>query len=320
MEKKVTAIVPIYNVEKYLERCVDSILLQTYKNIEVILVNDGSTDNSLQYCNKYKNQDNRVIIIDKQNGGLSDARNAGLKQATGDYVCFIDSDDFILPTMIEMMVKQLIEDQADICVCDMEYLYDNGTKTFASGGAIEKTSIKEMPSLIRINNSACNKLFKTEMFSDVKFPVGKFYEDLATIPILIYKAKCVTKVHEPFYVYFQRSGSIAHTASKKIFEIYEAIHDCIRYVENHGNENAIIEELYHLYILHGLDLTTLRIKDFDDQSIVPEYLIENMENLKKYYPNYQHDSVIKDYPWKKKLIFKLLEYKKVKLVMRIYGR
>lgn len=320
MEKKVTIVVPIYNVEKYLERCIDSILSQTYKNIEVILVNDGSTDNSLQLCNKYKSIDNRVIIIDKLNGGLSDARNAGIKKACGEYISFIDSDDFILPTMIEKMTMQIIKDQADICICDMEYLYDDGTKSFASGGDIKEASIMDMPSLIRINNSACNKLYKTLMFNDVQFPVGKFYEDLATIPILLYKAKKVTKVSEPFYVYYQRSGSIAHTANKKIFEIYEAIHDCIEYVEKHGNEETVLNELYHLYILHGLDLTTLRIKDFDDDRLIYEYLIENIEILRKYYPNYKSDSFIKSYSWKKRLIFKLLENKKVKLVMKIYGR
>lgn len=319
MEMKVTVIVPIYNVEKYLKRCVDSILLQTYKDLEIILVNDGSSDNSLHLCKQFCEQDERIVLIDKRNGGLSDARNAGLQQATGDYVCFIDSDDFILPTMIEKMMHKIIIDQADICVCDMEYLYDDGVKSFASGGELEATSIKEMPQLIRINNSACNKLFKTNMFNDIQFPVGKYYEDLATVPILLYKANRVTKVDEPFYVYYQRTGSIAHTASKKIFEIYDAIETCIHYVKAHGNEQEIIKELYHLYILHGLELTTVRIKDFDDRSLIGDYLLENMELLKQHYPNYKQDTMMMEYSWKKKLIFKLLEYKKVNWVMKIYG-
>lgn len=320
MNKKVTVIVPIYNVEQYLKRCVDSILLQTYQELEIILVNDGSTDNSLQLCNQMVQQDHRIRLIDKVNGGLSDARNAGLKQATGEFVCFIDSDDFILPTMIEKMVNQAEVDQADICVCDMEYLYDDGTKSFASGGLVEKKSVQEMPELIRINNSACNKLFKTSMFQDIQFPVGKYYEDLATVPILLYKANKITKVDEPFYVYYQRTGSIAHTASKKIFDIYDAIASCIDYVQEHGHEAEILKELYHLYILHGLDLTTVRIKDFDDRTLIAEYMLENMELLEQHYPNYKEDTMLQEYSWKKKLIFKLLEQKKVKLVMKIYGK
>lgn len=320
MENIVSVIVPVYNVEKYLERCVQSILLQSYINLEIILVNDGSTDNSLELCRKYKKKDKRIMVIDKTNGGLSDARNAGLEVATGEYVCFIDSDDFIESTMIEKMVAQAELDQADICVCDMEYLYDDGNKSFASGGDFSKASVKENPALIRINNSACNKLFKTSMFMDVKFPVGKYYEDLATVPILLYKANLVTKVNEAFYIYYQRTGSIAHTANKKIFEIYDAIEDCIDYVQKHGNETSIINELKHQFVIHGLDLTTLRIKDFDDKILIPEYLLENMEILRQHYPNYQKDIYYKKYPWKKKLIFKLLEWKKVQLVMRIYGR
>lgn len=319
MSKKVSIIVPVYNVEKYLERCIKSIVGQTYENTEIILVNDGSTDSSLQICKGYES-DSRVIIVDKINGGLSDARNAGLNVATGDYVAFIDSDDFIKESMIEQMMIAINRDESDICVCDMEYLYDDGKINFASGGNFKLSSIKENPELIRINNSACNKLFKKEMFKDVKFPVGKYYEDLATIPILIYKANKVSKVNDAFYVYYQRSGSIAHTANKKIFEIYDAIDDCIQYVKQHGNEEIIIKELNHFFIIHGLDLTTLRIKDFDDKSLREEYLIENMNELQKRYPLWKKDSYYLQAGLKKKFIYSLLEKGKVRTVLKLYDK
>ena len=320
MNPLISIIVPIYNVEKYLERCVDSIVKQTYENLEIILVNDGSLDNSFNIATTLSLSDNRIKVYSKENGGLSDARNYGLKHANCKYVAFIDSDDFIDTMMIETLFNAIEKRQADIAVCDMKYLYDDGNESFTSGGIFSFGNIIDEPSLITINNSACNKLYLTSMFDDVKFPIGKFYEDLATIPILLYKANKIVKVDRAFYVYYQRSGSIAHTASKKLFDIYEAISGCIEYVKSHGNEASIIKELYHLYIIHGLDITTLKIKDFDDKSIRKEYLRENMEYLNKYYPNWKNDSKLIEYNKKKKLIFKLLSLKMEGLVLRIYDK
>ncbi|MCI5773555.1 MAG: glycosyltransferase [Erysipelotrichaceae bacterium] len=316
----VSIVVPIYNVEKYLSKCIDSIIAQTYQNLEIILVNDGSKDNSLAICQNYANKDARVKIIDKVNGGLSDARNAGIQQAKGEFVAFIDSDDFIKAKMIEEMLAQIQITNSDICVCDMEYLYDDGRLDFAGGGAFDQGSVKEDSELMVINNSACNKLYRLALFNDWLFPVGKYYEDLATVPVLLYKAKKICKVNEAFYVYYQRSGSIAHSANKKIFEIYEAINRCIEYVKINNSDPRLLAKLQSLYILHGLDLTTLRIKEFDDKAVREEYLAENMQYLRKYYPNYRNDERYKETSFKKKVIFKLLEKGKYKLVLKIYDR
>lgn len=316
MKELVSIVVPIYNVEKYLGRCVDSILAQSYENLELILVNDGATDNSSKIAREYEAKDKRVVVYDKPNGGLSDARNFGVKHAHGKYILFIDSDDFVKPTMVDMMLTKLIETDSDICVCDMEYLYDDGRVEFASGGMFETTSEK----LLTINNSACNKLFKTVMFNDLEFPVGKYYEDLATIPILMYKAKRVCKVNEAFYVYYQRSGSIAHSANKKIFDIYYAIDRCIQYLVHNNGKLEDIAKLKSLYILHGLDITTVRIKDFDDKDIRKEYLKENMDMLKQYYPDYKNDILYKNANIKKKMIFKLMERNLMGAVLKIYDK
>lgn len=314
----ISVIVPIYNVEKYLNRCIDSILNQTYKNLEVILVDDGSTDNSINIIKSYN--DDRIKIYSKKNGGLSDARNYGLDKANGNYVSFIDSDDFIELDMFEKMVQHLIDRDVDIVVCDMKYLYDDGSTSFASGGNFVCGNVLENPDLILMNNSACNKLYKIEMFNDIKFPKGKYYEDLATIPILLYKAKKIIKIDEPFYIYFQRKGSIAHSANKKIFEIYDAIKSCIDYVKSTGNEEIILKKLYSMYIIHGLDITTIRIKDFDDKNIRKEYLLQNMELLKNNYPDYMNDIVYKNYGLKKKIIFQILRMGLESLVLKIYDK
>ncbi|MCF0109197.1 MAG: glycosyltransferase family 2 protein [Erysipelotrichaceae bacterium] len=320
MEELVSIVVPVYNVEDWLDRCVESLVKQTYRNIEIILVNDGTKDNSRALMSAWAEKDERVVCIDKVNGGLSDARNEGMKHVHGSMVAFIDSDDFIDEHMIERMLASHHEHGSDVVVCDMKYLYDTGEEKFASGGAFTVGKVADQPSLMTINNSACNKLFSTTLFDDVKFPVGKYYEDLALIPIVLYKAECISKVDEPFYVYYQRTGSIAHSANKKIFHIYDAIAGDIDYVKAHGNEAEVLKELHHFYIIHGLDLTTLRIKDFDDKAIRVEYLKENMEHLRKHYPDYKKDEAYKNASLKKKVIYALMGMGMYKLVLSIYDR
>lgn len=324
MEQVVSVIVPVYNVEKYIDRCVQSIVNQTYPSLQILLVNDGSTDQSVLLLENWAKKDKRIELLHKVNGGLSDARNYGMKQARGEYFAFIDSDDFIKSDMIETMLKVMLQENAQVGVCDMEYLYDDGTIKFASGGDFEQAELSQNPALIRMNNSACNKLFHRDLFNSVEFPVGKWYEDLATIPMVLFNAKKVVKINEPYYVYYQRSGSIAHSTSKKIFHIYEAIARVIDYIEQHCNneqqKTQFIQEMMHAYILHGLDLTTLRIKDFDQKEEREEYLAKNMEQLNLYYPTWRKDSLLKQFSFKKKLIVALLKRNQWKAVLRIYDR
>ncbi len=314
----VTVVIPVYNVEKYVKECVDSVLAQTYSNLEVIAVNDGSKDGSLAVLEQY--EDARLRIITQSNAGLSAARNTGLKNAHGSYICFIDSDDIISPYYVEKLYQSIQNTQSEIAVADMEYFYEDGTRKFSVGGQFSVTDCIDNPKLITINNSACNKLFETRLFDDIQFPVGAWYEDLATVPILLYKAKRVSKVDEALYDYRQRSGSIAHSADRRIFHIYTALNGLCDYVKAHGNEDAILKELYSLYIVHGLDLTTLRIKDFDDRSVREEYLKENMTNMRTCYPNYKKDVLYQNAGKKKKLIYSLLSVGMYGAVLKIYDR
>ena len=309
MEKLVSIIVPVYNVEKFLKRCLDSLINQTYSNIEIITVNDGSTDGSPTILAAYSQMDARVKIVNKINGGLSSARNEGMKHCNGDFVLFVDSDDFIREDTVQLMLDKAIDTNSDLIVSDMEYLYDDGNKSLASGGEFDVSSFKENEEMLYINNSACNKLFAKELLQDFEFPVGLWYEDLGSIPLLVAKAQQIAKVNEPLYIYYQRSGSLAHSANKKIFDIYKAI----KLIEDKVGNAA-----KKMYILHGLDLTTLRIKDFDDESIIEEYLALNMKYLNDYYPNWQSDPFIKTYSIKKRIIFFLLKHKCYALVHKIY--
>ena len=210
---KISVIVPVYNLEKYIRQCLESVLNQTYRDLEILAVNDGSKDSSKEILDAYALKDPRITVLDKPNGGLSDARNCGMDHMTGEYVVFIDSDDVIDPDMVGHLLEAAEKTGSDIAVSDMEYFYEDGRTGYSDGGQFTCTNVRETPGLIAINNSACNKLFRSELFLDVRFPKGLWYEDLATIPILLCKAGSVVKVNEALYRYRQRSGSIINMTS-----------------------------------------------------------------------------------------------------------
>lgn len=313
---KCSLIVPIYNVERYLEKCLFSLVNQTLKDIEIILVNDGSTDSSLLIAQSFSNKYKNIKIIIQENGGLSSARNTGIKNANSEFLAFIDSDDYIDLTMIERMYNTAILQNADIVVCDMKYVF-NDHESFSSGGSFISFRASEEPELIGINNSACNKLFKSNLFDDVYFPEGLWYEDLATIPILYIKANKVVKIDEVFYYYLQREDSIAHSLSPKIFHVYDAIEIIETYVNTHifENKSKYIDVLHHMYMNHGLYLTTLRIISISKskQEII-EYLKLNLQKIEQNYPEWS-DSIFNHlYNWKIRIIFLLYKLNLLNIV------
>ena len=222
----VSVIVPIYKVELYLCQCVDSIINQTYNNLEIILVDDGSPDNCPSICNEYAQKDNRIKVIHKKNGGLSDARNAGMKNATGDYWSFVDSDDVCHERMIEILMKPVIDDKTlKMSVCqyksfenDKELIYTNST-----------TNNYE---IINYNNffSICScvswaKVYSKKIFEHLEFPVGKLHEDEFTTYKLVANAQKIAYSKSQLYFYRQRNGSIMSTRS---FKSFVDIHDALK--------------------------------------------------------------------------------------------
>lgn len=215
---KISIIVPVHNTEKYLRKCVASIQAQTYKNIEIILVENASTDNSLALCHELAKEDDRIKVISLELGDLSHARNEGIKVATGEYVGFIDSDDTIEPDMYEEMMKLATEEELDIVFCDFVKKYDyrsdryvfsnSGKKTIADAKEILKLNFKD-----KIPQSACTLLSHKRLFDEISFPVKQYYEDTATTWKLLLKAKKAGHIAKPFYHYYRHSGTIAHTAN-----------------------------------------------------------------------------------------------------------
>ncbi len=214
---KVSVIIPVYNTADFLKRCIDSIIAQTYVDLEIILVNDGSTDNSSSICKEYCKKDNRIVYIEKENGGLSSARNAGLDVFTGEYVCFVDSDDCVSPFYVEKMVAMCLENDTLISVCG--YWTNNYTslpEQVPYPHMVYKTEIIDQKDFyLRIYSPqeiiyviCCNKLFHRIIFYKYRFAVGKISEDEGIIHYLI---SCTDKIpvnYEPLYFYTIRSGSI----------------------------------------------------------------------------------------------------------------
>lgn len=202
---------PIHNVEKYLPRCVDSIINQEYKNLEIILVDDGSPDNSPQVCDEYAEKDNRIKVIHKENGGLSDARNAGMEIATGEYVAFVDSDDWIETDFISELYKG-IKSGADIAECATRLVGDNDQTLSVRGSKEGKISRKDaLLKLILeqgIYQTVWNKLYKKSQIQDIPFAVGKYHEDDFWTWQIFMKIDSLYLCEKPMYNYLQRENSI----------------------------------------------------------------------------------------------------------------
>lgn len=213
--KLVSIVIPVYNVEQYLKRCLDSIINQTYQTLEIILINDGSTDNSGSICDAYQKKDSRIVVIHKENGGLSDARNRGIDIATGEYITFVDSDDFVSLDYVEVLVQLLEKCNADTAVCMFQKFEkeneinpkDTSKKELIFTGY---DAVKDLCYQKHIPNSAWAKLYKTSLFAGIRYPVGRLYEDLGTTYRLLLRSKKVIYNTSVKYYYFQRRDSIMH--------------------------------------------------------------------------------------------------------------
>lgn len=258
MENKelISVIVPVYNVEKYLKYSINSILNQTYKNLEIILVNDGSTDKSEEICDEFKEIDNRIKVIHKQNGGLADARNIGITNAKGMYIGFVDSDDYIHPSFFEELYNMIIANNADIAEC--EFLRINIDDVNNSQNIIEAENAKaEILTEIETSNNALellfgprlkpyikkvvvwNKLYKKQLFDDVKFPVGRLHEDEFTTFKILNNAKTISSTNKILHGYIQTKNSIMRNEikQKRITDNLEAYIDSSEYFKNQNNTN-----------------------------------------------------------------------------------
>lgn len=220
MENKlplVSVIIPVYKTEKYLEKCVRSVMDQTYRYLEIILVDDGSPDGCPEMCDKFADEDERVTVIHKENGGLSDARNKGMASSTGDYIFFLDSDDYISDNAIEILLSRSIKYNADI-VCGDCYSVDETGKTIDVGigySDIILSTDEAIDYFAMKSWGAWGKLYKSKIQKAVQFPFGKIHEDEAIMFHLLYRCKTIALVSENIYFYLKREGSITSVSYSK---------------------------------------------------------------------------------------------------------
>ena len=207
----ISVIVPIYSVEDYLDKCVQSIVAQTYTDLEIILVDDGSPDGCPAMCDAWAEKDRRITVVHKPNGGLSDARNSGLNIAHGDYISFVDSDDWIAPTMLETMLSALVQADADICSCGIINAYEDGSTqswNLPSLNGNPESFLSALYSDTAVPVATWNKLYKRELWTELRFPKGKICEDAFTTYKLIDSSKKLVQIPDELYYYRIRSGSI----------------------------------------------------------------------------------------------------------------
>lgn len=236
MKELVSVIVPVYNVERYLEKCIESVCGQTFTGLEIILVDDGSTDHSSGICDEWARKDARIRVLHKENGGLSDARNAGIEIATGGWYMFVDSDDTITPDTIERLYGAATAHDCEMAVCNMVRIYDDGaTEPFYN--PVSKLTVWD--GLQRFETlkqpSACNKLFRADLFRDVQFPKGKFYEDTFVYHVLAHRAKKIALTGHDGYYYLSRRESIMGQPkyTDRYFDMAEAVYERMTYLLAH---------------------------------------------------------------------------------------
>lgn len=209
----ISVVVPIYKVEEYLDRCVNSLVNQSYKNIEIVLVDDGSPDNCPRMCDDYAKRDSRIVSVHKPNGGLSDARNAGMAVASGELMMFIDSDDYIDADMIRDMYLRMTEDKSDIVSCAVKWVYDD-SDTELKKVPDEHTTLNRLTAMRELLNDGLlkqhvwNKLYKTDMIKNIPFEKGKYHEDVFWSYQAIARAEKISVMQSEYYYYIQRSNSI----------------------------------------------------------------------------------------------------------------
>ena len=284
MKAKVSIIVPVYNVRDYVLRCLESLGRQKYKEIEIIIVDDGSTDSSGKICDEFAKNDKRARVFHKKNGGLSDARNYGIKKASGELIAFVDSDDYVEDSYVSKMIETLEGDKSDIVVCG--YNKEHPQNEVVSGFKATYYC------LVRQNNAdivAWNKLYKKELFvkNRIDFPKGKKHEDLLTIYKVMSKAKKVSYIGDALYHYAEREGSITNVemAEEKFGMRERAAREAMNYFENDGELCSVARVSLMLAKYAYIDAAL-------NNRIEKKYYIEGMSWLQKNIDEYSDNKYL----------------------------
>lgn len=277
MEPKISIIVPVYNAGKYLKKCLDSIINQTFTNIEVIVVNDGSTDESRLICDRYAKKDHRIKVIHKKHAGVSDSRNIGINHAQGDYIGFVDGDDYIQQDMYKRLYELCIDTKSDISICRLGREIDgkiiNHNKIQKGDMKLfdNQTAISELFKGVLYRFSLCNKLFHKRCFDDIHFPEGRIHEDLATTYRLFSQAKQSVFINQLLYIYVKQENSILTTKyHEKRMDSLIAWEEIIPFMNE--NYDELLDDVYACFGYWCVDHVYYILNQVDDKWERKKYL------------------------------------------------
>lgn len=303
---KISIIIPCYNMEKLVGKCISSIKNQSYENFEAIFVDDGSQDRTREIIEKNIADDERMVYAYKENGGLSSARNFGLDMATGKYVCFIDSDDYIEEDFLMELYSSLTENDSDISVCSFNRVYENKT---------DLNKVKNGFYNLARFPAAWNKLYKISLFreNNIQFPHGKWYEDTGTFPKLYMMSDRISIVEKPLYNYVQNSSSIMHIYDERIYDIY----DMVETNEEFARKNCVFDdyrdEMEYLNIYHVLIGTIYRSSFMDGFNADTVKRIAGYVNGK--YPDWNNNKGARNLPLFFRIYLKALRRRHYRLIV-----
>lgn len=288
MNKLISIIIPVYKVEEYLEKCVDSVIKQTYDNLEIILVDDGSPDNCGKICDQYSKKDKRVKVIHKENGGLSDARNAGIDISRGEYISFIDSDDYVEIDYIETLYNSIIKSKADLAVCAHKVVYSNGSVIDkATNNYYEYTSKEALKHMLYdqdLDLSAWGKLYKRNLFDNVRYPKGRIFEDAATTYKLIDNAKKVVVYSMSKYFYIIRKKSITtNNFTMKKMDLIKSTDEMCTFIKNKypDLEQAADRRMMYAYMSTLTQFVKSNCKNSEVEDKLMTYIKNNSKKILK---------------------------------------
>ena len=286
---KVSVIVPVYNVEEYLERCLDSLVNQTLKDIEIIIVNDGSTDGSKEKIQKYINTYKNIVYLEKKNGGISSARNYGIPYAKGEYIGFVDSDDYVELTMYEKMYNKAIEEKSDMVECDFIWEYPNKKRE-----DIGKVYSSKKEAIIEARVVAWNKIIKKDIIEKTKitFPEGLRYEDIEFFYKIVPYLDKISFVKETLVHYVQRESSIANTQNERTGEIFKIWENVLNYYIENNIFNEYRSELEYSYTRILLCSSLKRIIKVKDRKVRKALIKLTWQNLNKKFPQWKQNKYL----------------------------
>lgn len=292
-EVMLSIIVPVYNVETYLDKCLSSILTSTFNDFELIILNDGTKDNSENIINKYiKKYGEKIVYISKENTGLSDTRNVGMSIASGKYIAFVDSDDYIEPNTYELMIKKAMEKDFDIVASDVKLVYENSNKEKVISSNYEndifnKLEIKK--SMLVQYPAVWNKIYKKNILEGITFSKGVWYEDMEFVLKIYPRINSIGVVKKPLYNYLQRMSSITYTYNDKLYDIINNMERVLNYYKAQNIYDIYKEELEYLYVRYAFATFPKRLAKCGSKTKYKEGIEYAFSKVKEYFPKYKNN-------------------------------